>query len=406
MSSRIPVLFATAALLLAGAFGAVTSPPSATAGDVVVEGSIDVSVFYGALEPHGAWVEVAPYGWTWMPENVPYGWRPYTVGSWAWVEPYGWTWVSDEPWGWATYHYGRWTYADDFGWVWVPGTAWSPAWVAFRHGDPWVGWAPLPPGPAWRFDAGFDVGGLNLEVGIGTFAWTFVALQYFTTPHVGQRAYVSAYNPYFVERTAWSTRYAAVDGGIANLGVELATVERFQGAPVVRRRLREAAVLDKRGGHVDGDAVVVYRPRIAVKAPAIAPPAPRRHAPDGAATAPGVDSWAAQRKAALKAHVEAQRKALEEQDVTPPPTPRAKPDGKPEPGVDRGDAAKRRAAALKALEGEQKRLEALLERQRARREKELKQKPPEKAPPAAMEDAQPGMGGDHGGMDDDDHGMK
>ncbi len=320
MSSRLPACVAAAALLLAGALGAVTSPPPATAGDVVVEGSLDVSVFYGALAPHGEWVNVAPYGWSWMPDDVAYGWRPYTVGSWAWVEPYGWTWVSDEPWGWATYHYGRWTYADDYGWVWVPGTTWAPAWVAFRHGDPWIGWAPLPPGANWRVDAGMDVGGLNLEVGIGTYAWTFVAAQFFAAPHVHQRAYVAAHNPYFVERTAWSTRYTSVEGGIANLGVELATVERFQGAPVARRRLREAAVLEEGGGRVDGDAVVVYRPRLAPKASTVKPPA-RRRTVDGPAATPDVDAWAAKRKAALKAHLEAERKALEADDVTPPPTP-------------------------------------------------------------------------------------
>ncbi len=98
------------------------------------------------------------------PSDVDFGWRPYTVGQWNWVEPYGWTWASEEPWGWATYHYGRWTYVDDYGWAWVPGTTWGPAWVAFRYGDPWIGWAPLAPGADYRYDAGYDLTGLNVEV--------------------------------------------------------------------------------------------------------------------------------------------------------------------------------------------------------------------------------------------------
>jgi hypothetical protein len=108
-----------------------------------------------------------------VPEGVDYGWRPYTLGQWSWVEPHGWTWVSQEPWGWATYHYGRWAYVDDYGWVWVPGTTWGPAWVAFRYGDPYVGWAPLarcrlPLRLRLRPDR------LNAEVRIGAFAWSFV----------------------------------------------------------------------------------------------------------------------------------------------------------------------------------------------------------------------------------------
>ena len=31
------------------------------------------------------------------------------------------------------------------GWVWVPGYTWAPAWVSWRYGDGYAGWAPLPP---------------------------------------------------------------------------------------------------------------------------------------------------------------------------------------------------------------------------------------------------------------------
>ncbi len=71
-------------------------------------------------------------------------WRPYTNGRWVYTDA-GWTWISDEQFGWATYHYGRWIRLRSVGWVWVPGEQWAPAWVSWRKGNDYVGWAPLPP---------------------------------------------------------------------------------------------------------------------------------------------------------------------------------------------------------------------------------------------------------------------
>jgi len=48
--------------------------------------------------------------------------------------------------GLATYHYGRWVYDSYYGWLWTPGTQWAPAWVSWREGGDYIGWAPLPPG--------------------------------------------------------------------------------------------------------------------------------------------------------------------------------------------------------------------------------------------------------------------
>src|SRR5262249_59564660 len=72
--------------------------------------------------------------------------RPYSDGYWAYTD-YGWTWVSYEDFGWATYHYGRWANLDDYGWVWFPGEDldWGPAWVSWRTGGDYIGWAPLAP---------------------------------------------------------------------------------------------------------------------------------------------------------------------------------------------------------------------------------------------------------------------
>jgi hypothetical protein len=100
--------------------------------------------FYEPLATHGSWVVVGSYGRCWRPVGVAIEWRPYCYGNWVWTDA-GWSWASDEPWGRACYHYGRWAHDSEFGWIWVPGIEWAPAWVSWREGGGYVGWAPLPP---------------------------------------------------------------------------------------------------------------------------------------------------------------------------------------------------------------------------------------------------------------------
>jgi hypothetical protein len=77
--------------------------------------------------------------------SVPENWRPFTVGHWIYTDEYGWYWDLPEPFAWALYHYGRWGFDPAYGWYWVPGDTWAPAWVQWRYGTDYVGWAPLEP---------------------------------------------------------------------------------------------------------------------------------------------------------------------------------------------------------------------------------------------------------------------
>src|SRR6185436_6691266 len=102
-------------------------------------------------------------------------------GHWIWTDD-GWFWASEYEWGWAPFHYGRWSYDDHLKWFWVPDVTWGPAWVTFRTGDAYYGWAPLPPGAfieggaivynGRRVEAGFDFG-------IGANFYTFVPAKSF-----------------------------------------------------------------------------------------------------------------------------------------------------------------------------------------------------------------------------------
>ncbi len=138
--------------------------------------SIDATYqnFYDILAPYGSWLAMDPYGYVWQPSATLHdiNWRPYTIGHWAYTDN-GWTWMSDEPFGWITYHYGRWMRTHTLGWVWTPGDDWAPAWVSWRYGNDFVGWAPLP--PEARFDGATGIKQwADTQYDLGASDYTFV----------------------------------------------------------------------------------------------------------------------------------------------------------------------------------------------------------------------------------------
>lgn len=105
---------------------------------------ISFETFYHELSPYGRWVNHPEFGRVWLPD-VEEDFQPYSSrGRWE-VTEYGNTWVSDYEWGWAPFHYGKWFYDNVYGWTWIPGLEWAPAWVEWRSGDGYYGWAPIAP---------------------------------------------------------------------------------------------------------------------------------------------------------------------------------------------------------------------------------------------------------------------
>ncbi len=170
-----------------------------------------VGDFEAPLARYGRWVP-SRFGRAWAP-NVGRDWRPYTIGRWEQTEQYGWLWQSDEPFGWATYHYGRWGFDDRFGWVWLPDTVWGPAWVAWRDGDDYAGWAPLPPQ-------------VSLSVGFGAWdynRWYAPSWVYVPRGALNQRRLYNAILPYrdnhrYWDRTRGSVRRDARGGDFGHRG--------------------------------------------------------------------------------------------------------------------------------------------------------------------------------------------
>lgn len=134
-------------LLMSLSVCALNFTPFTARADLEVTASVQVHAvadFYTPLAAEGAWIEVGSYGRCWRPTGIAVDWRPYCYGHWVWTDC-GWYWASDEPWAWACYHYGSWAYDSAYGWIWVPGIEWAPAWVSWRVGGGYIGWAPLAP---------------------------------------------------------------------------------------------------------------------------------------------------------------------------------------------------------------------------------------------------------------------
>ncbi|HEX2630612.1 MAG TPA: DUF6600 domain-containing protein [Chitinophagaceae bacterium] len=139
---------------------------------------VSYQTFYDELSPHGRWVDYPQHGYVWIPDAGP-DFRPYsTNGHWVYTDDYEWMWVSDYDWGWAPFHYGRWDHDPYYGWYWVPGYEWSPAWVAWRDGGDYYGWAPIRPGIS-----------ISINFSIGSYAppydfWCFTPRRYITSYNV------------------------------------------------------------------------------------------------------------------------------------------------------------------------------------------------------------------------------
>ncbi len=220
---------------------------------------VDVDIFYDSLAPYGEWIETPEYGWSWAP-RVERRWRPYTRGQWVMTD-YGWFWDSDERFGWATYHYGRWVNDRYYGWLWIPGTEWAPAWVSWRHGNGYTGWAPLPPRATWQTRIGLTIGGLDIDAFIGARDYAFVRDRAFVDRGVYQRVLPPTQNVTIINVTTNVTNYTVLDDRVVNSGIAVATFERAAGRRVVRAHTVDVHRADA-AKRTRADEVPVFRPEV------------------------------------------------------------------------------------------------------------------------------------------------
>ena len=215
-------------------------------------GEVSYQTFYDELSPYGRWVDNQEYGYVWVPDAGP-DFRPYsTDGHWVWTDDYEWMWVSDYDWGWAPFHYGRWTMDPYYGWIWVPGYEWSPAWVAWRSGGDYYGWAPLRPGISISIN--FRIGSYNPPYDY----WCFAPRRYITSPRIYDYYYDRRQNITIINNTTIINNYN-YDRNVYRTGPSRYEAERYTGriSPV---RFREASSPGRT--RFRNNEVSVYRPAV------------------------------------------------------------------------------------------------------------------------------------------------
>ncbi len=219
-------------------FGAVATPIALGAmTPAAAQISEDAQV---ALEQYGSWRPHPRFGEVWVPTGVPPDWRPYAYGHWVYTDEWGWYWVSDDveaDWGWVVFHYGRWVFERGFGWFWVPGDEWAPAWVDWRYGDDYSGWAPLPPDE------------LIETYEVEPNYWVFVPTRFIGAPRLRtyyvpvQRRSVILRSTHIVNRT-FGVRGSRL---AVNPGISPAYVARVSGAPVSTYRVHPRVFASTQG---------------------------------------------------------------------------------------------------------------------------------------------------------------
>jgi Family of unknown function (DUF6600) len=216
---------------------------------------MDYNDFYEYLSPYGVWVNFPPYNYVWIPRNVGHYWRPYTYGRWAWTD-YGWTWVSYHEWGWAPFHYGRWGWDDRLGWFWVPGSIWAPAWVSWRWGSYYVGWCPLP--PDIEFVAGVGIG--PLPDNFPDYYWTFIEGRYFQYDYLDRYVLPHERNRSIIRLTVHKANLSVRNRQMIDEGIDVDQVSHLTRSEVSRYELEEG----QRPGQsrISGESVKIFRPAV------------------------------------------------------------------------------------------------------------------------------------------------
>jgi Family of unknown function (DUF6600) len=243
---------------------------------------VSIDFFYNNLSG-GNWIEVGDYGYGWQPDVATSdpNWRPYADGYWAYTDV-GWTWVSYEDFGWATYHYGRWANLADYGWVWFPGSdlEWGPAWVSWRTGGDYVGWAPLPPrGPGIAYAGGPIGGRVDIEFDIGPAYYNFIDARFIGEPVLRDRIFPYSQNVTYIDSTVNVTNITVQNNVVYNYGPDYNTLSSYSSRPIQRLKLERQTSADlsaaARTGavtKVQGDRLMVAAPQKLSKAPTGAAP--------------------------------------------------------------------------------------------------------------------------------------
>lgn len=216
---------------------------------------ISISFIFDYLSNYGYWIRHRHYGYVWIPRGVHRSWRPYTYGRWVWTE-FGWTWYSYFEWGWLPFHYGRWGWDARLGWFWVPDTLWAPAWVIWRMGDIYVGWAPLP--PEVEFIPGYGLRWRNVR--LPNHYWIFIEIRRFNEARLRDWIVPPERNITIINYTVVRDKISFRDNRMINDAFRPEEIERLSRRPVTRVKLQE--IKKPESGRLTPSEMEIYKPEI------------------------------------------------------------------------------------------------------------------------------------------------
>lgn len=215
--------------------------------DDYYDSDIRFQTFYRELRSHGRWVKHRQYGSVWIP-RVGRNFHPYATNGYWVMTDYGNMWVSDYSWGWAPFHYGRWFYDDYYGWAWMPGYEWAPAWVNWRSGGGYYGWAPMGPGVS-----------ISININIPTNYWTFLPSRHMYGRNMHR--YYHKHSPKIYNQTTIINNTYIYNNNHYYSGPNARDYERETGRRVAVRNIQSTTSRDGRAStRVSNNAVSVFRP--------------------------------------------------------------------------------------------------------------------------------------------------
>jgi hypothetical protein len=143
------------------------------------------------------------------------------------------------------------------GWYWVPGTVWAPAWVAWRSGPGYIGWAALPP-TGTGFAVGFQIGSPHIPQDY----WHFVPGSSFLAADLRHVAFDARRRPNIYHQTQYLGPVTVVNNVVVNTVIDVNIVERHTGQRVRVRDVRPVSNPRQAVAREVNGSVPVYQPRI------------------------------------------------------------------------------------------------------------------------------------------------
>ena len=218
--------------------------------------NVSINVFFKPLASHGVWVKHPKYHYVFCPK-VDAKWRPYTHGHWLYMKNYGWYFASDEPFAWAVYHYGRWFSDQKLGWCWVPGNAWAGAWVSWRRGNDYIGWAPLEPAHD----------GFAVDVDISKqeppkHDWVFVQPKRFLQPKLAVEIVFGDQAPDAFQKTQFAGPVVVQNNIVVNNIIDVNFIQQQTNTKVVVVEPKPVDDPAQAKANADGTTINVFAPQI------------------------------------------------------------------------------------------------------------------------------------------------